>query len=300
MVESLLRLDEANELLSAWACAQAERHGIRSLLVKGRALSDHGLRTPRVSADVDVLIEPARFDEYCALVVDAGWDEFPSTFASEHFTLHSRSFHRDGWPNSFDVHSYFPGFLRDPGEVFDALWARRVLLDFGDRACPAPDRVASLFVLTLHSLRGTDRQARHAEELAAATRIELTPEERADAAGLAVATGAAAALRDVLPAWGVDVAVDEAEFGTPAYLEWHRKVTTARGYGAAWLALLAKAPLREKPRVAARAVWPTRADLLVGHPEIEDRPWPRFRTRVARLARGIASLPRALAALRRR
>lgn len=301
MVESLLRLDEANELLSAWACAQAGRHGIRILLVKGRALSDYGLRAPRVSADVDLLVDPARFDEYCDAVMDAGWEEFPGTFAGERFTLHSRSFRRDGWPNSFDVHSYFPGFLRDPAEVFDVLWDRHRSLGFANRDCPVPDRVSSLLVLVLHSLRGATEQARHENELAVATRVALDDAERAALAELAAATGAGAPMREVLPTWGVVAEVDEAELNSPAYQEWHRKVVTAQGgAAAAWLTLLTAAPLREKPRIVVRALWPSRADLAIGHPEVPDRPWPQFWGRIRRLGRGLARLPRALAAMRRR
>lgn len=52
-------------------------HGIRLLVVKGDALARMGLREPRVSADVDVLVEPDRFDELCAALEGAGWSERP-------------------------------------------------------------------------------------------------------------------------------------------------------------------------------------------------------------------------------
>ena len=89
MIETPLHLDEANELLTAWAQRLAEARGIRLLAIKGRVLGDDGLRPPRTSADVDILLDPARFDDFCDAAVAAGWEEFPSTFASTHFTLHS-------------------------------------------------------------------------------------------------------------------------------------------------------------------------------------------------------------------
>lgn len=135
-----LRLDEADELLAAWVSARAENHGIRVLVIKGRPLADDGLRTARVSSDVDVLVEPARFEEYCALVLAAGWQEFPSTYAAAHFTVHSRTFRKPGCPNSLDVHSDFPGFLREPDVKFEALWATQRDTVFAHRACPVPSR----------------------------------------------------------------------------------------------------------------------------------------------------------------
>jgi Uncharacterised nucleotidyltransferase len=295
-----LSLHEANELLSAWAWRRAEEHGIRLLLIKGRALSDYGLRPARVSADVDVLVEPARFDEYCTLIADAGWHEFPGSFSSEAFTLHSRSFRRDGWPNSFDVHGYYPGFLRDPADVFEALWEERGELSFAQHTCPVPSRAASLLVMALHSLRGTETDARHRDELAALRALTLPTAERDELAATALATGATAPLRDLLPELGVAVTVAAADLRTPAFLEWHRKTVDARGYAVSWFLLLRRAPWRSKPRIVRRALWPSRHDFAIDHPETPAGFWPAFRGRVRRLGRGLRRTPAAIAAMRRR
>jgi len=295
-----LRLDEANELLAAWACMRADVAGIRVLVIKGRPLADDGLRAPRVSADVDLLVDPDRFDDYCATVTDAGWTEFPSTFASSHFTLHSRSFRKDGWPNSFDVHSEYPGFLQSPAVAFDALWSSRRTAVFAHRDCPVPSRAGGALMLALHSLRGTHKQPRHHDELTQLARVAWTDAERADLADLALATGCAGPLRAVLTEWGVTVSPDPTLDATPAAIEWHRKVAEAQGAAASWLALLARAPWRQKPAVVARALWPSRADFAIDHPEIEDRAWPQVRARIARWGRGIRRAPAAIVALRRR
>ena len=295
-----LRLDEANELLSAWACAQADAVGIRILLLKGRALSDDGLRPARTSADVDVLVDPRAFDAYCDAIVAAGWEEFPSTFASAHFTLHSRSFRRDGWPNSFDVHSEYPGFLRAPAVVFDALWATRRETAFAHRTCPVPSRAANAMVLALHSLRGTHKQERHRDELASVTAASFTAAERAELAALATATGAAYPLRDVLAAWGVAVPADPELARSAAAREWHRKTAEAEGAAASWVLLLWRAPWRQKPAIVGRALWPSHADFAIDHPEVPDRMWPQVRARIARWGRGIRRAPAALRALARR
>lgn len=295
-----LGLDEANELLSAWAARRAEERGIRMMLIKGRALSDYGLRPPRISADVDVLVEPARFEEYCAAIVAAGWEEFPGTFASDAFTLHSRSFRRSGWPNSFDVHSSYPGFVIAAASAFDALWARRGALDFAHRTCPVPDRACSILILALHSLRGTDQQSRHRNELAGIRTLALTPDERVDLAAAARETGAAAALRDLLPALGVPVEVSADDLRTPEYREWHRKTAEARGAAASWLLLLHRSPWSRKPEVIWRAIWPSRADFAINHPEVPNRPLPQAWARLTRWGRGIRHLPAALSAMLRK
>lgn len=295
-----LRLDEADELLAAWVCARADSHGIRVLVIKGRPLADDGLRAPRVSSDVDLLVEPARFDEYCALLVDAGWEEFPSTYAAAHFTLHSLTYRKSGWPNSLDVHSDFPGFLHEPDVAFEALWATRRTTPFAHPRCPVPSRAGNALILGLHSLRGTHRQPRHADELAQLERATFTPAERRELASLAAATGAAEPLRGLLTTWGVAVAPAPALRNTPRGREWHRKVAESQGAAASWLALLRTAPWREKPEVVRRAVWPSRADFVFDHPEVPDRPWPMLQARAARWGRGFARLWPAVRALRRK
>ena len=295
-----LQLDEANELLSAWACAQASNHGTRALLIKGRALADDGLRAPRTSADVDLLVEPDRFDDYCAAVLAAGWEEFPPTFASSHFILHSRSFRKVGWPNSFDVHSEYPGFLRGPSNAFNALWESRRMLTFAHRDCPAPSRAANALILALHSLRGAREQPRHQDELAHVSAITFTDTERDELAELAAATEASLPLRKVLAGWGVDVEPDAALSGSAAAREWQRKTTETEGLVVSWILLLARAPWRSKPGIVLRALWPSRADLVVSHPEFPDRLWQQVWCRIARWGRGLRRLPAALSAFLRR
>lgn len=295
-----LRLDEANELLSAWATQRASERAIRILVIKGRSLSHYGLRPPRTSADVDVLVEPARFGEYCNAILDAGWAEIPGTFASDALTLHSRSFRRTGWPNSFDVHSYYPGFLVAPHAAFDALWARRGTLEFAHRECPVPDRASSILILALHSLRGADQQPRHRDELAAVMALTLTEADRADLAAAARETGADVALRDILPVLGVSVDVSSDDLRTPQYREWHRKTVEAHGAAASWLSLFGRSRWQDKPRVLWKAVWPSRDDFAITHPEVPDRWSARARARVTRWGRGIRHTPSSLAAMLRK
>lgn len=295
-----LGLGEAISLCTAWSQYQARSRDIRLLVLKGAALTRQGLREPHASSDVDVLIEPGRFREFVDCLLSSGWTEFSDTFASAQFVLHSRTFRREGWPNSIDVHSMWPGFLAPADEVFETLWGRRVSLDFGHQACDVPDRLANVLILALHSLRGTAAQGRHARELQGLLALTLTPQERADVEWLAQQTGCRGPLREVLPRLGVPVEVADSELRTPEYKEWHRKVAHAQGRTASWLIELRRSPWERKATILRNGIWPTTHDLLAEHPDTPDRVLATIWARFARLARGIAQLRRVVPALWRR
>ncbi|QCC76653.1 nucleotidyltransferase family protein [Nocardioides daphniae] len=64
---------EAMQLLYALTADVARRTGTRVLAIKGATLSHHGLRAPRVSADIDVLMHPDDVDTFVAGMEAAGW-----------------------------------------------------------------------------------------------------------------------------------------------------------------------------------------------------------------------------------
>jgi hypothetical protein len=295
-----LGLDEAVALCTAWIQSEARARGIRLLVLKGATLTHQGLREPRSSSDVDVLIEPSRFGEFTAEISRAGWLEFADTFASDQFVLHSRTFRRDGWPNAVDIHSEWPGFLAPVDEVFELLWRRRETVMFAHVPCDVPDRMSGLLMLGLHSLRGTAAQGRHQRELTGLLDLDLTSEERSDAASLARSTGSAAPLRSLLTQLGIAIDVREEDMLTSGYAEWHRKVAQAQGRTASWLIELRRAPWRRKPLVLRHGVWPTDRDLLAEHPEVPDRFLSKVWARMVRLIRGLGQLPRVVPALRQR
>lgn len=297
---TVLTIVEAVALSTAWLQRNARSQSIRSLVLKGPTLQEQGLRGHHVSSDVDLLVEPARFDEFVEILTTTGWTEFTETFASEQFVTHSRTFRRAGWPNSLDVHSSWPGFLASDEDVFEVLWERRAAVELAHTSCEVPDRNANLLLLALHSLRGTTSQPRHERELDGLRRIRISDEDRQDLATLARVTGSAAPLQDFLTDLGVRVDVDPSERQTPIYKEWQRKVAHAQGRTASWLIELQRAPWRRKAVVLRHGVWPTDHDLLAEHPDVPDRFWSKIWARIARLGGGIRQLPRVIPALRRR
>ncbi|BDV29765.1 nucleotidyltransferase family protein [Microbacterium terricola] len=294
---STLRLDEADALASAWVQHVADAHGIRTLLIKGAALAHYGLREPRTSADVDVLVEPARFEEFCEAISAAAWTERPGGLIGELTTLHSRTFLREGWPCDLDVHSFFPGFLNDPADVFDALWATRRRLDFAHRPCSIPSKAGCALILALHSVRSTTTQVRHADELERLLLTPFTDEDRAAIARLAHDTGCVTSLASVLPRLHIDVTPGPAELQSVRRREWDDKLAAAASPANAWVVALGRVPWRRKPLVAWRAIWPTSEDLLIAHPEVPDRFFPKLLARILRWGRGLRSLPRAAGAI---
>lgn len=294
-----LGLRDAVELGHAWTARVAADVGIRVLLIKGPNLQAAGLRAPRVSGDVDVLVDPAGFDRYCAAIEAAGWIERPSTFVSDRFTLHSRSFTHDGWPCDLDVHRWFPGFLAAPAAVFDALWERRTRAGFAHVECDVPDRIGGILILALHSLRGTVGERRHRAELeyliAATT---LGDVERADAASLALATGCAATLEDVLPRLGIMVAAPASELASPQLRAWRERVASGGAGAYFWIAEFRRATWRDRATLIGKAIWPSARDMNVHTPGIAPSTLPQLRARIARYGRGLRSLPAALRGLR--
>lgn len=291
-----IRLEEAVDLAHAWLQEAARARGIRVLFIKGPALHRQGLRSYRVSGDVDVLVEPARFDEFCAHLVAVGWEERESILLGELTTLHSKTYLRQGWPCDIDVHSHYPGFLGDASDVFEALWVRRTPLDFAHQPCLVPDRVAGVLILALHSLRGTAAQERHTNELQELLAIELTAAERTQLAELATATGSTETLQPVLHDLGVELPAS-ADTRSSDLREWRARLDAGSLGAYQWFVAYRRSRGVGKVRILWRAFWPSDHDLLLSHPELPDAFFPKLRGRVARWGRGLRSLPRAVRAI---
>src|SRR6478735_5781765 len=225
-----LPLVDAVELAAAWAAALAERLGIRLLVIKGDTLARHRLRDPRVPADVDLLVEPAAFERYCAAIVAAGWTERPVPRINLQ-AAHSVTYLHDGWPCDIDVHHRYPGFLADASTVFDELWRRRDAQPFAHVVTPTPDRVSSLVIMALHALRDGAASDLHRAELQRARSAALTPAERIELAELAQATGCAGTLHDLLAGLGVHLPVHE----TAELREWQARVASRSQGAYPWL-----------------------------------------------------------------
>lgn len=286
------------DLAHAWTSWLLEVEGIRALFIKGPGLSHHGLRQPRVSSDVDVLVSPAHAGRFVEALRRNGWVEREERSERAIYVAHSITLIHESWPCDIDVHHTFPGFLADPQETFDALWARRVELTLAHRAVPVPDRLGSLLIVGLHALRSRNTDPRHGRELDyLLTRVPIDDDERAELSALAIATGCDRTLRTVLTALDVPPPADPSvSRGDAAALrEWELRVASGASTGYMWLTMLRRQRGIAALRTARSAIWPKRAELLRMRPEAADTVLGRLRTRTDRLVRG---LPGALSAAR--
>lgn len=282
-----LGLAEAVELGHAWCHQLAQQSGIRALLIKGPSLERQGLRDSRVSADIDILVEPSRFDDFVVDAQAAGWRERSTTYLSQRTTKHSRTFTHAEWPCDLDIHRSFPGFLVDSPTLFEALWGRRCQMSFAHHACWVPDRLSSILILALHSQRGTDEQSRHRRELNQLLSVaRLNDDERGELTEVARATGSTGTLGHFLASLGVDLTIAEIELPSPELLRWRARVQSGSSGSYFWIDLIERAEsFREVAEIVQHAVWPSAEDLMLTHPDLANTVEARLFARVARLSR---------------
>ncbi len=286
------------ELGHAWCQWLADTHGIRILFLKGPALAEYSLRPPRPSTDIDVLVDPQKWDEFVDVATGAGWVEREYTAARQMLSPHSRNFVRANWPCDLDLHRHYPGFLAPPENVFETLWSRRSEIELGKVWCQVPDRNAAILILALHSLRGESAQPRHARELRELiAQARLSPTEIADLGLLSRLVGCVSTLGLVLNDLGVSVPAPEWEHDSPELADWRGLVASGASGTYRWLHALRASPPADRLHVVREALWPSDRDLMLDHPSLSGGVVEMRRARVARLIRGLKALPRALMAI---
>nr|WP_246414283.1 nucleotidyltransferase family protein [Microbacterium thalassium] len=125
----------------------ASNHAIRALIIKGPTLHHHGLRAPRESTDVDVLVEPPRVEQLAHALLQVGWTPRRSRHPRQADAPHSLTFVHPQWPCDIDLHAFFPGILATPTEAFELLWQSHEQLAIANVACDIPDATASSVIL---------------------------------------------------------------------------------------------------------------------------------------------------------
>lgn len=293
---TLLRIQDAVPLATALSQYVAHAAGIRSLVIKGPLAARHGLRTPgRASQDVDLLVEPARFDDLIAAFASYGWAPRPSPDFPLMLELHSRTLIHPAWNCDIDIHHYWPGFIGDATDAFEALWRRRERVAIAEVEVDTTGTADTALVLALHSLR--EAGYRDAQSPQMRDYAYLRERLRGDAVlaravlESATDTGALQTARPLLLDLGFRIIEDTEP--SEELRRWQLHVH-ARHRMTAWLLELRGATLRQKLRVVRRAVFPTATELRAIDPLIGDRRsdvvagwWRRF-------ARGVRYAPQAL------
>ncbi|WP_062462180.1 nucleotidyltransferase family protein [Demequina soli] len=297
MTDAALPIDAAVPLAHALAVDVARRTGVRALIIKGPTAAAHCLRPERVSADVDVWVEPVGLDAYLAALEDCGWAERPYGGGFGPKAEHSVTVIHPQWPCDIDVHHLFPGFLAPTADVFDALWARREQLALAGVEVDMVDRSSAILIAALHALRTPAQTPRHAQEirrLAAEVLPALDHQQRADLVLLATATGAIDTARPVLEQLGVPLAAVTPHGESAALDAWRARVGGRGAIVAQWIPLLVAARWYERPTMLARMIWPTERQFRAIHPETPPGSAAALRGRWSRIGRGLRTVPRAL------
>ena len=280
-----LRSDEAVPLAHALVARAAQDLGLRALAIKGPVVAMQGLREPRTSADLDVLVHPRDLEPLLDGLVALGWRRGVEGTYAWIMPPHSVNLLSDLWPIGMDIHHYFPGFLADAGEVFDVLWARHEMVPLAGVPVPACDRVGQAAVMALHHLRvSPDGDSAPLADLAEHARDALSAEDVRALVQLAHETDATATLRPFLLTLGVP----EEEIGPARDAEaldtWNRRVR-AVGYEA-WFMQFAQTPKRQWPRTLWHALMLTDDEIYV-YSNVAPGSGGLARLRLRRIRRGV-------------
>jgi hypothetical protein len=268
----------------------AEDAGIRSLVIKGHALAEQGLRPPRRYADVDVWVAPESVAAFVASLRMRGWHERGPNWVLDRVGSHSITLVNDSWPCDIDVHLRFPGLLAPDDVVFDELWRRRTTVLIAGREVTTTDRAGNAAVLALHSMRQewNSSQAGEFEHL-----IHLLKDDEdlvSDMLDLAAVTGANETLAPLFKRLGV-TARPGYRPSSRALREWTARRAHVSRTGR-WLTYFRSIPMRNWPREFIVAAWPAPDLFRQDHPEIAPTKAALFRGRVRRLVNGGVGLVR--------
>lgn len=284
---------EAIPLAYALVARVAADHGIRALAIKGVVLAHHGLRAPRVSADVDVMVHPDDLDAMQSAMESAGWRLAGPHENPQILGHHSVDMVNDHWPIGLDLHSFFPGFLAPGGDVFDILWERRTALPQAGQPVHFSDLVSSAAIAALHHLRSLWQPENTAafDVLVEKSLTRLDAEARRELADLARATGAARTLAPYFARLGMEVEpVHPAE-----ETEYDRWVlgTNAHPYAAWWYEFRAL-PWRRRPRFVwyALVLSPEEMRAYHGDHSLDTPLWKLRLQRIVRVAKASPGLVR--------
>ncbi|MDQ0078456.1 nucleotidyltransferase family protein [Arthrobacter oryzae] len=296
--ETQLSIPEAVLLGHALVARVAGSLGIQAFFIKGPASVIQGLRLPKTSADVDVFVPPADLKPLISGLRERGWRERVIAHDERIFPNHSITLDHPSWPCCIDVHYRFPGMEGTPGDNFDVMWARTEVLELAGQEVQVPSRALGILILALHSLRSPQLPACR-QELEFLHDLVEKESHTATILEASAATGSLAAMRPFLE----DLVPDPAAVQWPEpSTEWSNRLM-ARESGSGRIIAMVQAPLREKPGILFRAIFPPTELFLTGNIYADLSLRGRFRLHKARWGRFLRAAPqiaRDLSQLRRR
>ncbi|WP_461175032.1 nucleotidyltransferase family protein [Arthrobacter sp. Z1-9] len=258
--ETQLSIPEGVLLGHALAARVAESLGIQALFIKGPASVIQGLRQPKTSADVDVIVAPSSLERMLQGLRERGWRERPVNPDSRTFPMHAVTVDHPEWPCCIDVHFRFPGMENDAAHCFEVMWASTEDLQLAGQDIRVPSKGLGILILALHALRSPQLPVCE-QELEFLAHLTERQSLASVILEIATATGSLAAMRpfleDLLPA------SIELEWPQPS-TEWRNRLT-AKEPGSARLIAIVQAPWRIKLPMLWHALLPRPEVFLSGN-----------------------------------
>ncbi|MDN4490645.1 nucleotidyltransferase family protein [Demequina sp. SYSU T00068] len=266
---------------------------VKYLLIKGAVPDVRGLREPKYSADLDVLVHPDDALAALATLGAWGWTTSVGSGGDTARAPHAETLVHKGWPVSIDLHHTFPGFTEGAARAFEVLWERRQPLDAAGCVVDAPDRLGTALVESLNAMRsGALGQSIDGSHGAGRAVIgALADDEALQLAELADSAGAAYAMAPVLGR-------PEARASKPDQLAWDLALAGAGPFEARAAADFSLSRGSARVVALARIVWPRRDEFVSTYGLDHASSFEVLGARFARLGRGLARLPRGLSRAR--
>lgn len=158
-----LTLAEAVPLGTVLLQRLLDDRGIRSLVIKGPAFVELGVRRPKHSNDIDLLVAPEDRAAATEALARAGWSIISHWFPPAlDDVIYSTTFHHPQFPATLDLHHHFSGLLAT--NSFEELWRRRTSV------CVAHSQVVSVcqeHALIIEALNAIKKLRPHERRVAA-------------------------------------------------------------------------------------------------------------------------------------
>lgn len=133
--------------------------GIRSLVIKGPAFVELGVRRPKHSNDIDLLVAPEDRAAASEALARAGWSIISHWFPPAlDDIIYSTTFRHPQFPSTLDLHHHFSGFFAE--DAFEALWRSRSCVVVAHHDVVTVGRDHALIIEGLNAIKLLDHGSR--------------------------------------------------------------------------------------------------------------------------------------------
>ena len=133
--------------------------GIRSLVIKGPAFVELGVRRPKHSNDIDLLVAPEDRTAASEALAQAGWSIISHWFPPAlDDIIYSTTFRHPQFPSTLDLHHHFSGFFA--GDAFEALWRSRTCVAVAHHDVVTVGREHALIIEGLNAIKMLEEGSR--------------------------------------------------------------------------------------------------------------------------------------------